>query len=202
MRLINLQIILFFFLTSYTSLSTLQTARTIPKGTIQPRAGYSYIGFEIVKMADSIRDMTVISKGLIIEAGGRLGVSDKLDVGIKGTLGSLCLDAKYQFLGTQNSKIAGSVGAALGAGAFSGELFFADDNPRAQMRSIALPLYFSYHPNESIALYSSSRYMYNQLSFKRTYIDQSDPFNQEELKLSTPSHWYGLSAGMRIKFNK
>ncbi len=87
-----------------------------------------------------------------IEIGGRYGVSDKVDFGIRANTNlNIFADAKVQLVGNQQSPFAMSAGFGLGMFGFvstSGGLF-----------NFQIPLYASYHPQENLDLYISPRYI-------------------------------------------
>lgn len=83
-----------------------------------------------------------------VEASFRYGVSHRLDMGIRANTNmNIGVDARYQFLGDQTSRVALAGGLNLGSfGIFSG------------LWNIQLPLYMSVHPNEKLDLYFNPRY--------------------------------------------
>ena len=84
-----------------------------------------------------------------IEIGGRYGIIDKLDMGMKANTNlNVMLDAKYQLLGDENSKAAMSIG--LGGGTFG---------LVSSLWNIQIPAYFSFHPSEKVAFYVNPRYV-------------------------------------------
>ena len=87
-----------------------------------------------------------------IELGGRYGISEKFDFGLRlNTSLNVLLDAKYQFVGDQESPFAMSVGAGVGT--------FGLISTQAALVNFQVPLYTSYHPTESIGIYLSPRYI-------------------------------------------
>ena len=84
-----------------------------------------------------------------IEVGGRFGVADKFDLGLKlNTWFNFAVDGKYQVLGDQESEVALAVGGGFGTfGLFSG------------LWNVQVPLYFSFHPNEQVDLYLTPRFI-------------------------------------------
>ena len=82
------------------------------------------------------------------EISGRYGIIEKLDIGARvNTNANLALDGRYQFIGDQTSPVA--VAGGLGIGTFG--VFSA-------LWNVQLPLYFSLHPTESVAIYINPRY--------------------------------------------
>jgi hypothetical protein len=169
---------------SCSSLSTLQTARTLPKGQLRAHFGMGLANSEIIVPGID----TLKTNVMVQEVGCRLGVGEKFDVGLKVSLiGSVAVDGKYQFLGTHDSKVAGSIGLGAGYNQLRGDKLFATDNPMVKMATISVPLYFSYHPEGLLSFYISPRYLYNAIVYQK-----------EDIEKSTSSHWYGLSGGIRI----
>jgi Outer membrane protein beta-barrel domain len=167
---------------SCTSMSTLQTARTLSKGQLRCTVGLSTTNSKVVKDSDTIKSNTIVQ-----EVGFRLGVRNRLDVGLKVSLiGSISIDGKYQFLGTSDSKLAGSIGIGFGYSQISGDKLFGKGNPTMNMGSVVIPLYFSYHPG-LFSFYASPRYTYNLALYQR-----------EDFERSYTNQWYGLSVGTRI----
>ncbi len=165
-----------------TSMSTLQTARILSKGELRGVVGLSTTKSEIGKYSDTLK-----SNAIVQEAGFRLGISNRFDVGLKvSMIGSISIDGKYQFLGTSNSKLAGSIGMGLAYSQISGDKLLANNNPTMNMGNVIVPLYFSYHPG-LFSFYTSPRYVYNLTLYQR-----------EDYKQSGSSQWYGVSAGTRI----
>lgn len=87
-----------------------------------------------------------------LEIGGRYGITEKLDFGLRANTNlNISADIKYQLVGDQESPVAVAAGAGLGMFGFvtgSGGLF-----------NFQIPLYLSYHPIERLDLYVSPRYV-------------------------------------------
>jgi len=115
------------------SMSTMQTARTTPQGELGYSVGGGYVNTEMpIEGVD-----TISFKAPMLEVGARYGVTDKLDVGGKLTIiGTAVADAKYQFLGDRESKVAGSAG--LGVGYLSME----SGNTTSNLYDLMVPTYF------------------------------------------------------------
>ncbi len=84
-----------------------------------------------------------------IEVSGRYGIAEKFDMGLRvNTNLNVAVDAKYQLLGDQESEVALAIGAGVGTfSAFVG------------LWNVQVPLYFSLHPNESVDIYLTPRYI-------------------------------------------
>jgi len=132
-----------FILSSCIQLSTFQTAKTVGDGN-----GEILVAFGGGGVTDSFEGDNV---GFgTFELGGRLGVGDKVDVGLKiSHFASYLVDVKYQFVGDQHSKFAMATGPGIGfyGFGFGGTLFQA-----------TLPLHMSIHPSEKFAVYFTPRY--------------------------------------------
>jgi hypothetical protein len=145
-------VVALFTLGSCAQYSGFQTAKTVGQG-----AGEFYLAAGGLNTQVELgNDSTIIQEefGVVVpvfELGGRVGVIDDLDIGLKisSTL-NILLDAKYQFIGDQDdSKFAMAVGGAFGyQGGFGSFQIF-----QAQ-----LPLYVSYHPVDAFAIYGIPRY--------------------------------------------
>jgi hypothetical protein len=99
-------------------------------------------------LGDSIKTQNLFAP--IIEAGGRYGVTEKVDlIGRLNIYGNISLGAKAQLLGDRTSKTALSVGAELGTLLILPVFYYA-----------ALPVNFSVHPKENFTWYLSPRVMY------------------------------------------
>jgi hypothetical protein len=87
-----------------------------------------------------------------IEFGGRYGVTEKLDVGLKlNTSLNLLVDTKYQIVGDQESPFAMAVGAGFGT--------FGLISVNGALLNFQVPLYTSFHPADNVAIYLSPRYI-------------------------------------------
>lgn len=85
-----------------------------------------------------------------VELSLKYGVLEKLDIGVKANTNlNLLVDAKYQILGDQQSPAAVSVGLGVGSFGFPSPLW-----------NVQIPVYFSLHPTESLAIYVNPRYTY------------------------------------------
>ena len=166
------------FLSSCASMSTMQTARTIAKGEV----GFGF-GGGMVKSELPLGDLDTISiNAPFVEASARYGVTDNLDFGVKITIiGTACVDGKYQFMGTKESKLAGAVGIGVGY------LSVTSGDWKSKIFDIMSPLYFSYHPATWLAVYCSPKYTLRLNSY-------SDNKN----KGTSTSSWYGVTGGMRL----
>lgn len=103
---------------------------------------------------------TVSLGGFAAEFFFRTGITEKIDVGVNLTLlGTSGADIKYQFLGDESSTIAGSIGAGFGYLSFSADGDSAESNT---IIDINIPAYFSYHPNNSIGVYLSPKYIFRK----------------------------------------
>ncbi len=87
-----------------------------------------------------------------VEIGGRYGVSEKVDFGIRANTNlNILADVKVQVVGDQKSPFGLAAGLGLGMFGFvstSGGLF-----------NFQVPVYASYHPSDNLDLYFSPRYI-------------------------------------------
>jgi len=88
----------------------------------------------------------------ILEFGGKFGVTDKIDVGVRiNTNLNILIDGKIQLVGDSESEFALSAGAGIG--------IFGFFIPSVGLYNFQIPVYGSYHPKENISLYLSPRYI-------------------------------------------
>jgi len=130
-------------LSSCVQLSTFQTAKTVGDGN-----GEILVAVGGGGVTDSF-DGESLGFGTF-ELGGRLGVADKVDVGLKiSHFVSYLVDVKFQFVGDEMSKFAMATGPGIGfyGFGFGGTIFQA-----------TLPLHMSVHPSDHFAFYMTPRY--------------------------------------------
>lgn len=144
-------VFLALFFTNCASLTGFQTGRTVGEGN-----GEFMISLNASQSPDfdfnfDSSDSTEVDNLFFpnIEVSGRYGITEKFDMGARlNTFLNIAIDGKYQILGDQESDVALSVGAGVGTfGLFSA------------LWNVQVPLYFSFHPNESIDLYINPRYI-------------------------------------------
>jgi len=162
------------FLSGCVSMSSMQTGRTVGEGKTELNVGGSGVKYAFI--LDEEADTASVSAPMI-EFDFRYGVTDKLDIGGKvSLLGTSGLYGKYQFLGDQESVLAGSVGAGFGyiqLGADSGV-----DETNLSIFDLTVPVYFSVHPAKWVGIYATPRYT---LRFANGV-----------------SHWVGGTGGIRL----
>ncbi|MFK7808120.1 MAG: hypothetical protein AB8F74_10005 [Saprospiraceae bacterium] len=158
MKQINIIFIFFtfsalLFTSSCVSLTGFNTGRTTPKG-----AGEFNANLTVVETVDYERDSTTFVPTLyvpVVEVGGRFGIIERLDAGIRiSTTANILIDAKYQFVGTQDSPLAMAIGAGVG--------FTPLASLGITVFNFQVPLSISYHPTEKIHIYVSPRYIYQR----------------------------------------
>lgn len=127
-------------------MSSLQTARTLPKGDTD-------LGAAVAAQGTLFEGPVVIPH---FEIFGRRGLAENFDIGLKlSSAGGINIDGKYQFNGDQNSKSAKAVGAGLA---------FWYDGYKYVTSYQTLALYLSFHPNENFAWYAVPK-IFHQLEF-------------------------------------
>lgn len=132
--------------TGCTSVSGLQTGRTLEKGKTIVGGGIAFGSGD----TDYSDDFLVAQdyNAPIIEVWGRKGLSDKMDGGFKFNPTTLTLtgDLKKQYFGTKESKLA--IATGFGASfSIAGQLDFF------------IPAYVSFHPTKWLALYGSPKFV-------------------------------------------
>jgi len=140
-------------LSSCAQISSLQTAKTLPKGD-------AILGASIAAYGVSDDDFVGGELGTAVvphlEFFGRQGIAENFDVGLKFSSSlNISIDGKYQFYGNQTSKFALAVGAAFEYQYSNGGNFISRQT---------LPLYFSFHPNDDFALYTSPKFIHQIIS--------------------------------------
>ncbi|MBK7604631.1 MAG: hypothetical protein IPI15_13790 [Saprospiraceae bacterium] len=149
-------------LTSCGSYSSMQTARTVEKGTgeIGLNLYYPYgVINAIAQVADKEKKNFTVP---YIQYTGKYGITEKLDAGINlSTFGQIGLETKYQFLGDQESMFA----MATGIG-FNTFFFYYYD--------FQIPVHASIHPTDKLGIYFSPKYIGQFVSafgLSNTYFD-------------------------------
>lgn len=136
------------------SLSSMQTARTTPKG--ETRAGLSVVGLAVDQ--GEVQGYSLRSNPTL-EAWTRFGLKEDIDFGVKFGVGSSSLvnvDFKWQFLGDQSSLFAMGTGLGTGAG-FNIGLFDSSEF----IYTVHLPLYTSIHPSEGLAIFLNPQVIFH-----------------------------------------
>ncbi|MDD5185509.1 MAG: DUF5777 family beta-barrel protein [Paludibacter sp.] len=183
-KLVVLMIMFIYMLNSCASMSTLQTARVTEKGQYAYVFGGGVVESRIPYGTTDTLKLTIP----FVEIGIRYGIFDKMDVGAKiSIIGTATADVKYQFIGDSKSKFAGSIG--LGVGYMNMNSNVSNTILQSNFVDAMLPVYFSYHPINWIALYCSPKYVL------RTIISQN--YNDNTVSYGH-SNWYGASGGIRI----
>jgi len=137
---------------SCVSLTGFNSGRTVPKG-----GGEFGANLTVVETVDYGEDTSYVNVPTfyvpVIELGGRYGILDRLDVGLRvsSTL-NILLDAKYQFVGTQDSPLAMSIGGGVG--------FTSLAAIGVTVFNFQVPLSVSFHPRDNLHVYVTPRYIY------------------------------------------
>lgn len=139
---------MFLLQTSCINMSSMQTGKTVGQDNTHIGVGGGYIDHTL-DLEDVDLDDPSFSVPYL-EASATHGLTDQLDIGASFTLiGTIDLNAKYQFLGGPNNDFAGSIGVGAGG------LPFGDFT----MYDFTIPAYFSHHPSERIAIYATPRFI-------------------------------------------
>jgi len=154
-------IIIVLILTGCSMMSSLQTGRTMKKGDVGLAIGYG----SLLQSDGS----NIFSDFHFWELNLRYGLFRNFDVGLEFVAYiPTTLDVKYQFVGTDNSLFAGSIG-----------LGFTIQSAQYGFREIGLlaPLYTSFHPFKEVAIFLSPRiYHYHDNMNWHTYAGLSTGF--------------------------
>lgn len=146
--------------TGCVNMSTLQTARTVPVGEYELISGGGYYLSPILSEVSASTENSENEVKLVgvpyLEIGGRVGMVDYLDLGLKITIpGTIALDVKYQFLDLDGFAMA--VGGGIGYLHY--ETTSHDTKFTNEIIDLMLPLFISYHFNEAFAVYGSPKYV-------------------------------------------
>jgi len=141
---------------SCASISGFQTGRTV--GAESGEIMFSVNGTrtpdfdEISENSDSIDsgDFSIFAPTL--EIGGRYGVTDRIDFGIRANTNlNIYADVKFQLVGDQESPVAVATGFGLG--------LFGFITGTGGLYNFQIPLYASFHPTDNLDLYVAPRYV-------------------------------------------
>lgn len=150
MKSISLYLIFFALLIlqmGCASLSGLQTGKTLEENT-----GELAFSLNLNQSPDFDSDSTEILFLPNLEFGGRYGVAEHLDIGVRANTNlNLLIDGKYQFVGDQDSEFALATGVGFG--------FFGFVTTIGGLYNFQIPLYASYHPKDNFDIYLSPRYI-------------------------------------------
>lgn len=174
------------FFTGCASMSSMQTARVTDKGKFGVGFSGGYVKTEL-QMGD-IEGIDVA--GPLMEISARYGITEKLDVGAKlGIIGTSGADAKFQFLGDKQSKLASSAG--FGVYYLSSESSTTINQTTSTVKSMVIdmhfPLYFSVHPTSYLGIYAAPK-----------YILRLNNYDDNGVSESASSNWLGLTTGLRL----
>jgi hypothetical protein len=148
--------VLFYISMGCVSMSSIQTARTLPAETSQQSVGGGVYNSEM-----TIGDNTVTTNLPYIEYSYRRGLTENWDAGLKLTfIGAYAADTKYQIFA--NDQWAFSAGAGLGY--MSYKISSGGSDEEVKFIDIMLPFYLSYDISKSWAVYLSPKYISRQQS--------------------------------------
>lgn len=167
------------------SLTGFQTGKTVgdEKGEIAMSLNFvSAPDFDPDDDEEADTGLVINTLGLL-ELGGRYGVAEKVDVGLRiNTALNFLADAKVQVVGNQESFFAMALGAGLGGFGFVSE--------EGMLLNFQIPLYLSIHPSDKFAIYAAPRYIGQ---FGTTFDESSGLLNYFGSN-------FGFEAGKRVKF--
>ena len=174
-----LAILTILLLQSCAQLSGFQTARVLPKN--EGEIGFTAGGLSTFNTDDLGGELGILSAP-VVEVFGRIGFGNNFDAGLKvsSTLSGV-FDAKWQFVGDQESKFAMATGLGLG---------FQGGAANAFLMQAHIPLHMSIHPSDRFAVYFSPRYI-NQFILGR---------NIEGANLGYLGMSSGIEVGKKVKF--
>ncbi len=132
------------------SMSSLQTARTLPEGQSQQSFGG---GVYQSKMGEG--ENTVEANLPYVEYTYRRGLTNNIDWGAKVALGSYGADLKYNFISGDQFALA----AGLGLGYSSYKISSGGADNEYTYLDIHVPLYLSYDISKSFVVYASPKFV-------------------------------------------
>lgn len=160
LRNLGLLIFLFFLLQSCISNRAFQTARTVPKHEIGLGFGTGTQTSKYIRTSsDGTPGDTSDVGGFTAEVFTRYGLGERMDAGFYASLpGSLGLDAKYQWIGDAESKLAVSSGLGFG---YNNSEYDSRNHESRSVLELIVPMYISYHPLPNWGIYASPRFKYH-----------------------------------------
>jgi hypothetical protein len=146
---------LLFLASGCVSLSTLQTARTLPPDKEEHSIGGGLYSSTPLSGSDAKLESS------FFEYAFRRGFSEKIDYGLRLTIiGTAFVDAKYNLI--NDEKFAMAVGGGIGyMGISSGE---GSNKSEVQIYDFNLPLYLSYDITPSVSLYGAPKVIFRYVS--------------------------------------
>ncbi len=192
------------FITGCSSLSSFQTADTLPANTLLFGAGHSQGNFKL--NADrGLLDYDYASS--LIELFSRVGVIDSVDVGIRLVPFTFIeADLKYQFVKESGSFLPSmAIGYGVNYGDYINlkktllpnpwDFIFTNDVQQFYISDIFFPVYISKHILGKLMIYSSAKLHYNHIHV----YGKTDPvFPSEDIYNLLPS----INLGLAIDFNR
>lgn len=139
-----------FLLSGCAQFSGFQTARTVDKGGGEISLAVGGLSTQVDFDIDSTSTGDFTATVPFLEAGGRWGLGEKVDMGLRisSTL-NMTLDARYQFVGDKTSLFAMAIGGGIGyQGGIGGFNLFQTQ----------FPLYMSVHPTDNLGIYLTPRF--------------------------------------------
>lgn len=131
------------------SFSNMQSGRSLGKEKVELNMSAGYLGITDGDLSGTIAIP-------VFEFGGRYGVSENMDIGLKlSNFGTAIGSLKYQFSGTKESQFAAATGFGIGTSLFRFDL----DGEGISFFQYEIPLHLSYHPTEKLGLIFTPRYM-------------------------------------------
>lgn len=138
------------FLSSCASVSGFNTGRVV-----EEKGGEISLGLNFTRTPDFTVDSSELIPNVflpVLELGGRYGIADKIDIGLRvNSALNFLIDGKFQLVGDQESEFALAVGAGFGG--------FGIVTGGGALLNFQIPVYTSYHPKENIHIYLSPRYI-------------------------------------------
>lgn len=156
---LTLALMALVILPACTSLSTFQTARTLPKKTGRVVIGTGYLLGSKTHRPTGVSSLdTSVGELPLADIAFRTGVQKHFDLGAKLCFPStLSLDGKYQFL--DHSLYALATGIGLSYVVISSELIEENKGVRYHYLDFFLPIYLSVDFNKNLGLYSSLQFI-------------------------------------------
>ena len=186
-------VMLLLVMTSCYTLSTHQTAKSLGEGNEEFRLSATLISAPKSSLNSNSNEYFYDSNMLCFpQLNYMRGITEKLDLGATFGFDKTGLNSKFQILGNKESSLA----MASGLNVFSsilvtrhdlGDVTFIENGISY---GLEVPLYFSYHPTDQIAVYSNPIFMMCKPINQISVVDKELPFFYN-------GNYKGISSGLQ-----
>ncbi len=168
------------------SMSTYQTADTVPEGKFSGGVGFSTLQMDTSSDTDSTAEdvaNSFLGGFQMLELFFRYGIADNMDIGFKLYSSNLALDFKWRMLPRESM-----FRAAINAGAVYTSLIFTSG------WGVYVNAILDFTPAKWITIYFGPKYMYTHYNIDFDESSDSDGI--------FPEHYYGGFIGISLNFGK